>query len=108
RARQGDDRWLDRFADELDRRRSGGELARVLSVWGLSKSEAARLFGVSRQALGKWVDAGVPVERAAAVADLGAATDLLVRRLKRERIPAVVRRPFDRADGRSLVDLVAE
>jgi hypothetical protein len=107
-AHEGDADWLDRLVDAIDRRRAGGELARILSVWGLSKAEAARVFGVSRQALGKWVSDGVPAERTEAVADLSAATDLLVRYLRRDRIPAVVRRGFDRAGGRSILEVAAE
>lgn len=107
-ARDGDPDWLDRFAEALDRQRSGGELGRILGVWGLSKAEAARIFGVSRQAVGKWTAEGVPADRAAAVSDLAAATDLLVRYLRRDRIPAVVRRGFDQAGGRSLLELAAE
>lgn len=45
--------WLDAFAECLDRRRSGQSLARTLEVWGLSQAEVARLFGVSRQAVGQ-------------------------------------------------------
>jgi hypothetical protein len=99
--------WLDRFADELDRLRSAGELRRLLEVWSLSRGDAARLFGVSRQAVAKWMAAGVPAERAAAVADLGAATDLLVHYLRRDRIPAVVRRPSPALGGQSLLRLAA-
>ena len=79
---------------------------RTTETWDLSQAEAARLFGVSRQAVGKWRRHGVPRERAGAVADLAAATDLLVRHLKRDRIPAVVRRPIPALDGVSLVELL--
>ena len=97
--------WLDRFAAELDRRRGIGELRRVLEVWGLNQSDAARMFSVSRQAIAKWAAGGPPPERAATLADLAAATDLLVRYLRRERVPAVVRRPVDAAGGRSLLQV---
>ena len=100
--------WLDEFAEYLDRCRAGQSVARTLSVWGLSQSEAARLFGVSRQAVSKWIGAGVPVERSEAVADLAAATDLLVHYLQRDRIPAVVRRPVARMSNRSLLELLAD
>lgn len=99
--------WLDAFAEHLDRRRPGPPLERVLSVWGLSQSEAARLFGVSRQAFSKWLDNGTPADRVGTVADMAAATDLLVRYLKRERIPAVVRRPIASLSDLSLLDLLA-
>ena len=105
-AHEDDPRWLDRFAEALDRRRSGHELQHVLTVWNLNRSEAGALFGVSRQALTKWLDGGVPEDRAAAIAELSAATDLLVRHLRRERIAAVVRRPASALDDRSLLDLL--
>lgn len=100
--------WLDQVAEALDAHRGGDQLGRVLQVWGLSQAEAGRLFGVTRQAVAKWAAGGVPVERATSVADLAAATDLLVRYLQRDRIPAVVRRPAANLGGRSLVDLVAD
>lgn len=98
--------WLDEFAEYLDRRRSGQSLVRTLDVWGLNQSEAARLFRVSRQALSKWLAQGVPAERVETVADLAAATDLLVHHLKRDRIPAVVRRNVPVLDNQSLLGLL--
>lgn len=97
--------WLDAFAEYLDRRRAGRSLARTLAVWGLSQADAARLFGVSRQAVGKWLQQGAPAARAESIADLAAATDFLVRYLQRDRIPAVVRRPIPARAGRSLLEL---
>ena len=106
--READEEWLSEFTRSLHRQRARDELGRVLDVWGLSRSAAAGLFGVSRQAVSKWLTRGVPEERLEVVADLSAATDLLVRYLKPSRIPAVVRRSSPRLDGgTSLVDLVA-
>lgn len=99
--------WLDAFTQSLDRRRAGESLERTLRVWGVSQAEAARLLGVSRQAVGKWLARGAPAARAKALADLAAATELLVRYLKRDRIPAVVRRPIPALGGVSLMDLLA-
>lgn len=105
-AHQGERRWLDEFAEYLDRHRAGQSLARILAVWDLNQSQAARPFGVSRQALNKWLEHGVPPDRAEAIAELAAATDLLVRYLKRDRIPAVVRRPVSVLEGKTLLDLL--
>lgn len=99
--------WLDAFTQSLDRRRAGESLERTLRVWGVSQAEAARLLGVSRQAVGKWRAQGAPAARAKTLADLAAATELLVRYLKRDRIPAVVRRPIPARGGVSLMDLLA-
>jgi predicted transcriptional regulator len=100
--------WVEQFIGALDRRMSGESLSRILATWGLSQAEAARLFGVSRQAVSKWMTGGLPPERAVAAADLAAATDLLVRYLRRERIPAVVRRPAGVLDGRTLLEVAAD
>ncbi len=106
-ARREETDWLDEFSEALDRRRAGRSLGRILQVWGLNQSEAANLFGVTRQAVSKWLARGVPSDRAQAIADLAAATDLLVRHVKRDRIPAVVRRSAPALDGLSLVELSA-
>jgi hypothetical protein len=82
-------------------------LERFIELWGLSGADAARLFGVSRQAFSQWLQDGPPRNRATAVAYLEDATDLLSRYIKRERIPIVVRRATDMLDGNSLLDLVS-
>ena len=105
--RADDPDWLDAVTDSLERRRSGRDLERILAVWGLSQSEAGRRFGVSRQAVAKWLADGIPIDRAEDVAHLSAATDLLVRYLRRDRIPAVVRRPIPAAEDESLLGLLS-
>lgn len=99
--------WLDEFVEALDRRRAGRVLERILEVWGVNQTEGALMFGVSRQAFSKWLATGAPSERVEPIANLAAATDLLVRHLKRERIPAVVRRSAEALDGSSLMELAA-
>lgn len=84
------------------------DLESFLSIWGLSQAEAARIFGVSRQALGKWKENGIPGARLPAVATLAAASDVLRRHLKPERIPAIVRRPAAAHGGRSLMALATD
>ncbi len=100
-----DETWARRFLEELDRQVRTSPLERLTSLWGLSNAAAARVFGVSRQAFSKWLVNGPPADRSAQVSDLAAATDLLDRYLKRERIPAVVRRPAPALGGRSLLEI---
>ena len=100
-----DENWVRRLVDDLDRRVRTAPLERLLALWALSAAQAAQMFHISRQAFSKWLQAGPPAERAAAVAALAAATDLLDRHIKRERIPAVVRRPASQLGGRSLLDI---
>lgn len=98
--------WVLDFADALDRRLSGQQLERVMQRWNLSRSELGEMFGVSRQAVSKWIDGGIPADRSPQVADLCAITDLLDHHLKRDRIPAVVRRRASALEGANLVELV--
>lgn len=104
-ARAPDRAWLRALTDDLYRRLELDPLDRFTQVWQISDSEAAQAFGVSRQAYSKWRREGVPAERTPALADLDAATDILERRVKRERIPAVVRRPAEMLGGRSLLEM---
>lgn len=101
-----DEDWVATLTDELDRQLSGRHLERVVRLWGLSRRELGELFGVSRQAVSKWISDGVPADRTEQVADVEAITDLLDRYLKRDRIAAVVRRRAPRLDGSSLIELV--
>ncbi len=102
-----DEAWIFELQRSLDQHRTRTDLDRILAVWDLRQSDAAELFHVSRQAIGKWRTQGVPKNRIEAISDLSASTDLLVRHLKRERIPAVVRRPSPQLGGLSLLDLLA-
>jgi len=100
--------WLRALTDDLDRELRTDPLERFLALWGLSGADGGRAFAVTRQALAKWRHSGVPSDRVPALTDLATATDLLDRYVKRERIPAVVRRPVDNLGGRSLLDLAFE
>ena len=107
-AAAADPEWTRKFVDELDRAVRTEPLERFVELWGLSNSAAASVFGVSRQAFSKWLKNGSPAGRSEAVADLAAATDRLDRYVKRERIPAVVRRPAPMLGDRSLLDLASD
>jgi predicted transcriptional regulator len=99
--------WIEAFAEAVVAGAATDGLRRFLLAWGLSQAEAARIFGVSRQAVAKWLALGVPAERRRAVADLVAATDILLDHLKVDRVAAVVRRPAERLGGRSLLELAS-
>jgi hypothetical protein len=101
-----DDAWVSRLAQELDQHLGRRRLEQVMRLWDLSRTELGGLFGVSRQAVTKWIGDGVPSDRAPTVADVEAITDLLDRYLKRDRIPAVVRRDAARLGGTSIIGLV--
>lgn len=102
-----DEQWVAALVDELHHLLRGRQLERVARLWDLSRTELGTLFGVSRQAASRWVAEGIPADRAGQVADVAAITDLLERYLKRDRIPAVVRREAAQLDDRSLFEVVA-
>ncbi len=103
-AESADADWIRELVDALDREIRRRPLERLISLWGLSNAAAARLFGVSRQAFSKWLVNGPPPDRADDVSRVEAITDLLDRYVKRERIPAVVRRPAAVFDDRSIIE----
>ncbi len=94
-----------RLAQYLERRLSAEPLARFERVWQLSASQAAAVFGVSRQAYAKWRRGGVPADRRVDVAAADEATATLLAHVRVDRIPVVVRRPSDALGGRSLLDV---
>lgn len=98
-----DDEWARGFVAEVERRSATGRLERLTARWRLSNAAAAEVFGVSRQAFSKWLRDGPPAEREPPIADLDAATDLLERYVRADRIPAVVRREAPALGGTSLL-----
>lgn len=96
--------WLRDLVDALDKEVRTGPLTRLASLWDLSNAGAARVFGVSRQAFSKWLASGPPADRADDVALVDDISTLLDRYVKRERIPAVVRRPAPSFGDMSILD----
>lgn len=84
----------------------GGEVVPVLRRELDAKRPAHVPDGPPMQAFAKWIDAGSPAHRAPDVADVAVTTDLLDRYLRRDRIPAVVRRSAPALGGTSLLALV--
>jgi hypothetical protein len=82
-------------------------LQRLMRLFGLSKSQLGRLFGVTRQAVDGWLTHGVPPERQEKLATMLALADLLERKLKTDRIPGVARRPADAYGGQTMLELIA-
>jgi hypothetical protein len=101
----GDADVLRRIIDRLDHQLAASPLERTVRLWDLSATQLGAMFGISRQAASKWLAEGAPASRRDQVALLGQATDLLDQWVKRERIPAVVRRPVDSLGGRTRLDV---
>jgi hypothetical protein len=88
----------------LARRLTDERLTRFEEVWALSASQAAKIFGVSRQAYAKW-STQIPPERQSDVALVEDITRLLLRYVAVDRIATVLRRNAEALDGRSLLDM---
>ncbi len=100
--------WLDAFSHAMQQERSANQARWVFETWGISQSEAGRIFGVSRQAVARWLVDGIPSTQVSTFADLSVATDILTHYVKRDRLPAVVRRPAGALQGKSLLDMLGE
>jgi hypothetical protein len=94
-------------AQRIERGLRTEPLRRFERVWQVSASQAAAMFGVSRQAYAKWSTA-MPADRLVTVALLDDTTQMLLDRLKLERIPAAVRRPSEMLGGLSLLDVAQQ
>jgi len=86
---------------------SAALLHRVMQVFDLDRTELARLFGVKRQAVEQWERRGVPSERQAKLAVIGAIGDLLERKLRPGVVPGVARRAAPAYRGRTMLDMIA-
>jgi hypothetical protein len=92
-------------AQELQAEQSDLEGAR--DVFGLSVTELAGLFGVTRQAASLWLIDGPPSARRSKVASVAAVADILAHRLKPARIAGIARKPTAAYGGRSMLELIA-
>ena len=98
-----------RMNDVLSRiyaRRGVRSLGRIRKAFALSQEEAASLFGVSRQAFRKWEKDGVPTARLADVDRMLQLVELMERRLRRDRLPALVRTPAKDFGDRTVLQTI--
>ena len=87
---------------------AGTGLEQVIAAWQLSITDTASLFGVRRQAVQQWLDAGVPAARQPKLLTILRVAELLERNLTPERVPAIVRDPARAYGGRSMLQLIVE
>lgn len=83
-------------------------LRRTMETLSLSKSDVAKLMGVSRQAVDKWLLAGPPAERAPKIGALAELADILRYRLLPGLPGEVVRRPAPAYGGRTMLEVIAD
>jgi hypothetical protein len=94
-------------AQRLERGLRSEPLRRFERLWQLSASQAAAILGVSRQAYAKW-SLALPADRAIDVALLDETTQMLLDRIKVDRIPSAVRRSTEMLGGLSLLELARQ
>ena len=78
-------------------------LRRAMDALSLSKSDVARIMGVSRQAVDKWLLAGSPAERASKIGAISELADILRYRLLPGLPAEAVRRPAEAYGGRTML-----
>jgi predicted transcriptional regulator len=83
-------------------------LDEIRTRFALSEGELAALFGVSRSAVAKWRQRGVPVGRAADVDRVHELAEYFGRRFIAARIPQIVRMPGETLEGKSVLTVLAE
>ncbi|MCD6497644.1 MAG: hypothetical protein J7M25_04975 [Deltaproteobacteria bacterium] len=81
----------------------------IAEVFDLNDTELARLFGITRQAVQKWLRTGnVPGDRRAKVVTTLQIAEVLLRNLKPDRIPGIVRKPAGWFAGKSIVEMISD
>jgi hypothetical protein len=84
------------------------ELLTIKNAFQLSSPELGSIFGgVSRQAIDKWLEDGVPNDRVAEVSRVAQIAEELARLFKAQRLPAIVRGPMRGLDNRSILEVLS-
>ena len=95
--------------DRFNRRQDVDALVTIKTLFRLNKSELGRLFGVSRQAVGKWLSGGgTPPERVATVNRVAELARKLATIFKPDRLPSIVRAPLPGLRERSILEVLPE
>jgi len=84
----------------------GAALRRIMEVFALDKTDTARLFSVTRQALEHWRRYGVPADRQAKLITIFSIAELLEKNLKPGVVPGVVRTRAPAYGGRTMLELI--
>ena len=100
--------FLEAIVDLEFEQRCGSPLRRAMKTLELSSIEVARLMGVTRQAVDKWLAGAPPVERMLKIGAIAEISDMLRHRLRDGMPPVVVRRPAEAYGGRSMLEVIAD
>ncbi len=81
-------------------------LLRIQELFELTETDLGRLLGTSRQAVSSWLARGLPPARKPKVFTMLNIAELLERKLKAGRLPAVVRRQAAAYNGLSMLQMI--
>lgn len=81
-------------------------LARITELFGLDRTELARLFGVSRQALDHWRRHGIPPDRQAKLTTILSIGELLEKHLSPGVVPGMARKPAPAYGGQTMLERI--
>lgn len=81
-------------------------LRRLRTLYGLTTTQAAALFGVRRQAVEQWEITGIPTTRRAKLAAALEVGETLTRKLRLGLLPLVAQRPAQVFGGLSLLEMI--
>ena len=82
------------------------KLTQIQQLLGLSLTELGHLIGASRQAVSAWFSKGVPAARKSKAVTVLNLAELLERKLKPGRLPAVARKSAMAYGGRSMLEMI--
>lgn len=83
-------------------------LGRIRKAFALTRTDVARLFGVTPEAVIKWERNGVPARRLAEIDRCFQLAEMMQRRLRPDRLPALVRTPAPDFGDRTVLEVIAE
>lgn len=92
---------------EALREDAASPLAELQTMFDLDNTETARLFGVTRQAIGDWLKRGVPADRTEKLVTMIQVGRFLGPRLRPGLLPGVARKPADAYGRRSMLEAMA-
>ena len=82
-------------------------LDEIRSIFGLTESDLADLFGVRRQSVAEWREYGVPTQRLATLEHVAGLAKVLRKEIILTHIPEIVRRKDSWLDDKSILQVIA-
>jgi DNA-binding XRE family transcriptional regulator len=83
-------------------------LGHLRKAFSLTRTDVARLFRVTPEAVLKWERNGVPVQRLAEIDRCFQLAEMMQHRLRPDRLPALVRTPAADFNNRTVLEMIAE